>query len=255
MFVITTGSQVSKMIEILSIVGEFPFTAIGMLGKRNYIYNQIYKHIHVNDYSVPGAAEIIRCQLFQLSGRGALKTIRFHKSGLQVLEQWNKAAYLSYMNSFDQHFFRSDDEHITRNHRIAESAVMCLNAGIEIRPDQVPQLTKMHHQVLPFDEPVFYLSKHYRETQGHGRRKLLTPDEVLRLPNREMLVVIRGQNVLKLNKFDYTGHPMSRQMIPVSILDYAPGRESYVPAGLDEDDEVPIDIDELGDNQDVINNF
>jgi hypothetical protein len=70
-----------------------------------------------------------------------------------------------------------------------------------------------------------------------------------------MLVVIRGQNVLKLNKFDYTGHPMSRQMIPVSILDYAPGRESYVPAGLDEDDEVPIDIDELGDNQDVINNF
>ena len=95
----------------------------------------------------------------------------------------------------------------------------------------------------------------YRETQGHGRRKLLTPDEVLRLPNREMLVVIRGQNVLKLNKFDYTGHPMSRQMIPVSILDYAPGRESYVPAGIDEDDEVPIDIDELGDNQDVINNF
>ena len=160
MFVITTGSQVSKMIEILSIVGEFPFSAIRMLGKRNYIYNQIYKHIHVNDYSVPGAAEIIRCQLFQLSGRGALKTIRFHKSGLQVLEQWNKAAYLSYMNSFDQHFFRSDDEHITRNHRIAESAVMCLNAGIEIHPDQVPQLTKMHHQVLPFDEPVFYLSKH-----------------------------------------------------------------------------------------------
>lgn len=171
MFVITTGSQVSKMIEILSIVGEFPFSAIRMLGKRNYIYNQIYKHIHVNDYSVPGAAEIIRCQLFQLSGRGALKTIRFHKSGLQVLEQWNKAAYLSYMNSFDQHFFRSDDEHITRNHRIAESAVMCLNAGIEIRPDQVPQLTKMHHQVLPFDEPVFYLSKHLKKTDPDGLNK------------------------------------------------------------------------------------
>ena len=171
MFVITSGSQVSKMIEILSIVGEFPFSAIRMLGKRNYIYNQIYKHIHVNDYSVPGAAEIIRCQLFQLSGRGALKTIRFHKSGLQVLEQWNKAAYLSYMNSFDQHFFRSDDEHITRNHRIAESAVMCLNAGIEIRPDQVPQLTKMHHQVLPFDEPVFYLSKHLKKTDPDGLNK------------------------------------------------------------------------------------
>ena len=62
----------------------------------------------------------------------------------------------------------------------------------------------------------------YRETQGHGRRKLLTPDEVLRLPHNEMLVIIRGQNILKLTKFDYTRHPMSKEMIPVSIMDYQP---------------------------------
>lgn len=62
----------------------------------------------------------------------------------------------------------------------------------------------------------------YRETQGHGRRKLLTPDEVLRLPHNEMLVVIRGQNILKLTKFDYTRHPMSKEMVPVSIMDYNP---------------------------------
>ena len=62
----------------------------------------------------------------------------------------------------------------------------------------------------------------YRESQGHGKRKLLTPDEVLRLPHTEMLVIIRGPNLLKLNKFDYTRHPMSRQMLPVSILDYKP---------------------------------
>lgn len=62
----------------------------------------------------------------------------------------------------------------------------------------------------------------YRESQGHGKRKLLTPDEVLRLPHTEMLVIIRGQNLLKLNKFDYTRHPMSKQMRPVSIMDYNP---------------------------------
>ncbi len=62
----------------------------------------------------------------------------------------------------------------------------------------------------------------YRETQGHGRRKLLTPDEVLRLPHNEMLVIIRGQNIIKLNKFDYTRHPMAKEMVPVSILDYNP---------------------------------
>ena len=60
----------------------------------------------------------------------------------------------------------------------------------------------------------------YRETQGQGKRKLLTPDEVLRLPHDEMLVIIRGQNILKLNKFDYTRHPMSREMVRISIMDY-----------------------------------
>lgn len=62
----------------------------------------------------------------------------------------------------------------------------------------------------------------YRETQGQGKRKLLTPDEVLRLPHEEMLVIIRGQNLLKINKFDYTRHPMAREMVPVSIQDYTP---------------------------------
>lgn len=62
----------------------------------------------------------------------------------------------------------------------------------------------------------------YRETQGQGKRKLLTPDEVLRLPHEELLVIIRGQNILKLNKFDYTRHPMSKEMVRISILDYQP---------------------------------
>lgn len=69
----------------------------------------------------------------------------------------------------------------------------------------------------------------YRETQGQGKRKLLTPDEVLRLPHDELLVIIRGQNILKLNKFDYTRHPMANQMVRVSILDYNP-RISFPPS-------------------------
>ena len=48
----------------------------------------------------------------------------------------------------------------------------------------------------------------YRQTQGQGKRRLLTPDEVLRLPNQELLVVIRGHNLLKLEKVDYTELPI-----------------------------------------------
>ena len=97
----------------------------------------------------------------------------------------------------------------------------------------------------------------YRETQGHGRRKLLTPDEVLRLPNREMLVVIRGQNILKLNKFDFTRHPMSRELVPVNILNYSPGRAYTIPATPYTADEVKIDIniDNQDDDYDPLDNF
>jgi len=62
----------------------------------------------------------------------------------------------------------------------------------------------------------------YRETDGLGRRRLLTPDEILRFPNDEVLIVIRGENVLRAKKFDYTGHPYARKLIPSSIFDYSP---------------------------------
>ena len=62
----------------------------------------------------------------------------------------------------------------------------------------------------------------YRSMEGHGRRRLLTPDEVLRLPNEEMLCIIRGHNILKLDKLDFTKHPMARHIVQRSILDYKP---------------------------------
>ncbi len=53
----------------------------------------------------------------------------------------------------------------------------------------------------------------YREARSLGKRKLLTPDEVLRLPVQEALVIMRGQKVLKIKKFDYTKHPHSKLIV------------------------------------------
>lgn len=84
--------------------------------------------------------------------------------------------------------------------------------SIQINTTMTVRQTMAVAQVIP----------QYRHTEGQGRRKLLTPDEVLRLPNEELLCVIRGQNVLKLNKFDFTKHPMSKKIRRVSIMDYNP---------------------------------
>lgn len=69
----------------------------------------------------------------------------------------------------------------------------------------------------------------YRQTQGQGKRRLLTPDEVLRLPNQELLVVIRGHNLLKLEKVDYTELPLSKEIVRSSVLEYRPERLPNAP--------------------------
>ncbi len=84
--------------------------------------------------------------------------------------------------------------------------------SIQINTTMTVRQTMAVAQVIP----------QYRHTEGQGRRKLLTPDEVLRLPNEELLCVIRGQNVLKLNKFDFTKHPMSKKIRRVSVMEYNP---------------------------------
>lgn len=52
----------------------------------------------------------------------------------------------------------------------------------------------------------------YRESSGVGKRPVLTPDEVLRLPVDEALVILRGHKVLKVRKMDYSLHPAYKQL-------------------------------------------
>ena len=52
----------------------------------------------------------------------------------------------------------------------------------------------------------------YRETSGVGKRRLFTMDEVLRLDLDRALVIIRGQNILEVNKYDYSKHPEAKRL-------------------------------------------
>lgn len=52
----------------------------------------------------------------------------------------------------------------------------------------------------------------YRETSGVGRRRLLTMDEVLRLDIDKALVIVRGQKVMEVDKYDYSKHPEAKKL-------------------------------------------
>lgn len=62
----------------------------------------------------------------------------------------------------------------------------------------------------------------YRETSGVGKRKLLTMDEVLRLPISKALVIIRGEKLLQVDKCDYTRHPESKKLISCKASAHIP---------------------------------
>ena len=171
MFRITPSSQVNKLLTILSVVGEFPFDSRGLIGSEGYFNNLIYKHTRPDDYAFSNSDKIIHGQLFQLAGKAELKSIRFHKTGLPILKHLNPIAYQHYLDTYDNHHLRTTEDRIIRNHRIAEAAVMCMNAGIEARPYIAPKLTKQYHQVIPFNDPAFYLSKHLKKTDPDGFNK------------------------------------------------------------------------------------
>lgn len=62
----------------------------------------------------------------------------------------------------------------------------------------------------------------YRETSGVGKRKLLTMDEVLRLPINKALIICRGKKVLQVEKYDYTNHPEAKRLHPCKASEHIP---------------------------------
>ncbi len=62
----------------------------------------------------------------------------------------------------------------------------------------------------------------FAESASVGKRKLLLPDEILRFPLSEALVIIRGQKVLKVKKFDYTKNPEALKFQAVKATDHVP---------------------------------
>lgn len=62
----------------------------------------------------------------------------------------------------------------------------------------------------------------YSESTSLGKRMLLLPDEILRFPLDQGLLIIRGQNVCRFRKMDYMEHPDSRYMTLEKVEEHIP---------------------------------
>ena len=62
----------------------------------------------------------------------------------------------------------------------------------------------------------------FRETSSVGKRPVMTPDEVLRLPIDEALIIVRGKKALRVDKYDYSIHPEYRKLRSCKASAYMP---------------------------------
>lgn len=117
---------------------------------------------------------------------------------------------------------------------------------IEVNSDQLVKKSIAMVQNIP----------EYRSTSSVGKRFLLTPDEVMRLPNTECLVILRGQKPAKFKKFDYSKHPGADNFEHAYIRDYVPQWRAGISTNSvflsdDDDDEEELDTDRKDTVEDV----
>ena len=95
-----------------------------------------------------------------------------HKSALPLLKYWDEDAYDNYMAEFDEHTFSGNARHVERNHLVAETAVMCMKAGIEARPLEVPDLMDEQVRLLRMPDPYFYFARDLKRVNEYEMNKI-----------------------------------------------------------------------------------
>ena len=153
------GSQAWQLITLLSIVGEFPFRSLRLLGNERVLKALVTKLSLPQTIRNPQTETEMACRLLTVTGKSNSKTVRLYKAALPILDWLHPEAYRYYMEAFWNHCFPGDSAHRERNHRVSEAVMLCMRAGIETRPYMLPHLQNGERfSVIP-DGSSFYLAR------------------------------------------------------------------------------------------------
>ena len=124
-------------------------------------------------------------------------------------------------------------------------------AGVEAYHAAVEQLVARAQAVrpAPIKEQMAEAAKQAGKEEARPRLerveadvmgKLLTMDEVLRLPISKALIIIRGRKLLQVGKCDYTKHPESKKMISCKASAHIPEWQKKQPKEVEEVSPAPV---------------
>lgn len=161
MIYLRPDTHLYRLLTLLTVVGEYPYRSLSLLGNRRVLTTLVRSMQQTQLIQVPNASPV-SCRILSVSGRGAYKTIRIHRSAFPLLCHLYPGALQTYLTVTRQHRFAGGPEHVGRNHRIAESAAMCMMAGIEIRPPLIAPLTAAPTQQC-MEASSFYLARFLKQ--------------------------------------------------------------------------------------------
>lgn len=173
MITVRPGSQAYRLITMLGVVGEYPISALKLLGNVRAMRELVHRLTLVQEFRHPDTDERVTTKLLQLSGSGHSKSIRFYKGALPILKWIHPDAYRYYMAAFYNHRFPGDASHRERNHRVAEAVAVCMTAGVEPRAYLLPSLQNREIARTVPENPSFYLARDIKKISAAEQNKTM----------------------------------------------------------------------------------
>lgn len=167
------GSQVWQLITLLSFVGELPYQSLSLLGSERVYKALVSRLTTVQTFRNFQTGAEMTVRLLTVSGKGSGKTMRLYKAALPILDWVYPGAYGYYMDAFWNHRFPGDLAHRERNHRVAETAAMCMHSGMEARPYLLPRLQNETGRMVISGEPALYLGRDIKRVGGTEMNKTM----------------------------------------------------------------------------------
>ena len=172
MIYIRPGAHVLELLQLLSVAGEFPMSALSIFGNQRTMRELVCKLEDKQEIEASWSGKRYCARLLSISGkRGPMRNIRLHKSALPLLDELHPAAVDYYLSAFRNHAFSGKRGDIERNHRVAETLAMMFSSGIEIRPYLLPRLQTEHIEPTVGDMPCFYPSRIVKKLDGDSMNK------------------------------------------------------------------------------------
>lgn len=153
------GSHAYDIVSVIGITGEFPYRSVRLFGNARTYKVLIGRLCEVQTFRDYNSGDEMTCRLLTVTGKSFGKTVRLYKAAIPILKWISPYAEENYLSASWNHGFPGDISHTERNHRVAEAAIMCIRAGIESKPYELPKLQNEVIKRMEFNQPSFYFAK------------------------------------------------------------------------------------------------